>query len=375
MVVRYRVSGWLISLMGHAAIVGAAILMMTDLRLANQPEPFRWQVSVTQPPAPQSAEVPSPPEPNPAPAQKITDPPKPVRKPPTPTDRRVEQMQHVTQAVQAVTPVTHQEVRKVEPVVHQERARAEAMQSEASIMREMESVNRSAETRLVSASAVSAPVTESVVTQSQQAVADASSVVTHEVVERADSPVTEQTAISETAVTTLPAQVHESGPVPLETAEVQQRPLTESSLSRPAIESVPVETATVQTPAIESSVAQQTPRTPIQHASIQNPAVQSMPAAKADYSWLLEALWSRVEQLKRYPYLARTNRWEGLVVLRAVINQDGQLLDLKVAESSGHAVLDQDAMDVMRRSCPLHLKHPLGKPQVELRVPISYKLR
>jgi protein TonB len=274
-----------------------------------------------------------------------------------------------------VTPVTHQEVRKVEPVVHQERARAEATQSEASIMREMESVNRSAETRLVTASAVSAPVTESVVTQSQQAVADASPVVTHEVVERADFPVTEQTAISETAVTTLPAQVHESGPAPVETAAVQQKPLTESSLSQPAIESVPVETAAVQTPAIESSVAQQTPRTPIQHASIQNPAVQSMPATKADYSWLLEALWSRVEQLKRYPYLARTNRWEGLVVLRAVINQDGQLLDLKVAESSGHAVLDQDAMDVMRRSCPLHLKHPLGKPQVELRVPISYKLR
>lgn len=53
-------------------------------------------------------------------------------------------------------------------------------------------------------------------------------------------------------------------------------------------------------PATESPV---TRPARIQHASIQNAAVESMPAAKADYSWLLETLWSRVEQLKRYPHI------------------------------------------------------------------------
>lgn len=99
-----------------------------------------------------------------------------------------------------------------------------------------------------------------------------------------------------------------------------------------------------------------------------------MPETKADYGWLAEALWHRVEQLKRYPHIARMNRWEGKVILRAVIKEDGQLIDLEVAETSGYAVLDHDALEVMRQASPLKLKHPLGKPQVVVQVPISYKL-
>jgi periplasmic protein TonB len=375
MVFRYRVSGWLLSLVTHAIIAGAAALLMSDLRLAKQPEPFRWQVAVTQPSVPQNAEVPPPPRPSPTPTPKVAQPPKPVQKPPTPTQQRLEQIRPVNQTIQAVTPVTRQEIRKVEQVVQSERPPSEVVQSQPTFTREVESPNQTAETRLLATN--SAPtVTESVVTQSRQVVAEESSVVAHEVMDRADSHVTEETAISEKTVTSMPAQVNESAQVPIESAAVHTRPVAESSVSRAAVESAPVEIPMVQTmPVIEPSAIQPTPTAPMQQASIQNVPAQSMPATKADYSWLLDALWNRVEQLKRYPHIARTNRWEGLVVLKAVISQDGQLLDLKVAESSGHSVLDQDAMDVMRRSCPLQLKHPLGKPQVELRIPISYKLR
>lgn len=103
--------------------------------------------------------------------------------------------------------------------------------------------------------------------------------------------------------------------------------------------------------------------------------VRSAPTTKADYSWLAEALWNRVEQLKRYPHIARMNRWQGKVVLRAVIREDGQLMDLEIAESSGHSVLDRDAMEVMKQASPLKLKHPLGQPQVVVQVPINYKLQ
>ena len=96
---------------------------------------------------------------------------------------------------------------------------------------------------------------------------------------------------------------------------------------------------------------------------------------QADYGWLAEAIWTRVEQLKRYPHVARMNRWEGKVTLRAVIRDDGYLLELDVAESSGHAVLDRDAMDILQRATPLTLKHPLGKPQVAVQVPVSYRLQ
>ena len=112
----------------------------------------------------------------------------------------------------------------------------------------------------------------------------------------------------------------------------------------------------------------------IQEAAIREHPGRPSPAAKPDYGWLAQALWSRIEQLKRYPQIARMNRWEGKVVLRAVIREDGQLMDLEVAESSGHQVLDLDALEIVRQASPLKLLHDLGQPQVVVQVPISYRL-
>jgi protein TonB len=102
--------------------------------------------------------------------------------------------------------------------------------------------------------------------------------------------------------------------------------------------------------------------------------VQAAPAGSSDYGWIADALWKRIEQLKRYPHLARINRLEGKVVLRAVIKADGQLVDLEVAKSSGHSVLDHDALEVLRRASPLDMTRPLGKPQMVVQIPISYQL-
>ncbi len=109
-------------------------------------------------------------------------------------------------------------------------------------------------------------------------------------------------------------------------------------------------------------------------AAVEELLVRSAPATKPDFGWLADALWNRVEQLKRYPHIARMNRWEGKVVLRGVVKADGQVVDLEIAESSGYSVLDRDALEIMKQASPLKLKHPLGQPQVVVQVPISYKL-
>lgn len=374
-ILRDRMSGWLVSLATHTAVAGMAIILMSDLHLAEQPEPFRWQVSVTQPPIPQSAQVPSPPTPIRAPTPKVTKVPTPVQKIPTPTNTRTEQVRHVTQAVQSVTPLTRQEIRHVEPMVHSKQSSVQPTEPQPTVVRESEPLNATAETRYVATREAATPAKESVATRSERPVVESSSVIAQEVVERADSTATEQVAVSEKAVTRV-TEMSDTSSSPVEMAALQTKPLAESTLSQPTVESALVETSPLhRMPVIESSAVQPLPTAPIQQASIQNAPVHSMPTAKPDYGWLLDTLWKRVEKLKRYPHIARTNRWEGLVVLQAVIDNHGQLLDLKVAESSGYAVLDQDAMDVMRKSCPLHLEHSLGKPQVELRVPISYKLR
>lgn len=108
--------------------------------------------------------------------------------------------------------------------------------------------------------------------------------------------------------------------------------------------------------------------------SASGPSPASPAQAKRDYGWLTETLWSRIEQLKRYPSLARLNRWEGKVVVRAVIKETGDMADLRIAQSSGYDILDQDALETLKQTAPLKLKQPLGQPQIVVHIPISYKL-
>ncbi|HEX2055090.1 MAG TPA: TonB family protein [Nitrospiraceae bacterium] len=94
----------------------------------------------------------------------------------------------------------------------------------------------------------------------------------------------------------------------------------------------------------------------------------------ADYGWLAEDIFAKVETFKRYPYLAKTNRWQGNVVLQAMISEDGRVSDIKVVESSGHTMLDRDAANLLAQISPITLKHPLGQSHIVVQIPIGYRL-
>lgn len=111
----------------------------------------------------------------------------------------------------------------------------------------------------------------------------------------------------------------------------------------------------------------------VEHRAVQQRLVQYR-HTQMDYGWLRNALWGRIEELKRYPTQARSNHWEGRVVVQAVIRDDGTVADLMIAESSGQPILDQEALAVMKKASPLILKHPLGKPSITMLIPISYRL-
>ncbi len=278
--------GWMLSVLLHGAVVGAAITLVSDLHLAPQPEPFRWDVSVVEAPAPEHVGTPRP-----SPAE------------PIPTVAQQVEPQLVTKSVQQVTRrEVRQEVREISPVVP-------------------------------------IPV------QATQAV---------------DRPVQAVETIRQLVPleTTELAPTSEAPPVVRE-AEAPATP----AVSAEAVPDTPPEPTVVSSPVVEET-----------RTAVREFPARPMTATKVDYGWLAKALWSRVEQLKRYPHLARMNRWEGRVVLRVVIQEDGHLLDLAVSESSGHSVLDQDALEVLKLASPLTLKHPLGKPQVVVQVPISYRL-
>jgi protein TonB len=237
----------------------------------------------------------------------------------------------VTKAVRTVSPVTT--VNQTASVVTQAVQRSETAQAVASTaMREIVVQEE--------------PV---VSTQTQVLQQAAGPVMTTPVVTRQDSePVVQHAPVETSSPVSQPQHI-----VSRQAEPVVERPVTEST-------GEPV--AQPRHGAVEPTVAYAAP-------------TKQAPAAKADYGWLMKALLGRVNELKRYPHLARINRWEGKVVLRAVIKDDGQVLMIDVQESSGREILDRDAIETLRKASPLTLEHPLGKPQVVIQMPISYSLR
>jgi protein TonB len=247
------VLSWAFSIVFHGLTLASAIILMTDLRLAPQPEPFKWDVSVFES-APTSTKHPATPQPV--------------------VESQPVESQPVVQTVQEVI---QREVRTVTPVVQ----------------------------------AVGQPI-------------------------RSEPQVIARTA------------------QPIETPSP----------------------AAMEQPATAAQVTSAQPAQPTnQPAGVQTVPVRSSPAPQRDYGWLAETLRDRIEELKRYPPMARMNNWQGKVVLKFVVKEDGTVENLEVVQSSGHAVLDEAAMETIRRASPLPLKHELGKPRVTFQFPISYTLR
>jgi TonB family protein len=102
-----------------------------------------------------------------------------------------------------------------------------------------------------------------------------------------------------------------------------------------------------------------------------------MPIARPvarDYEWLQSTLFKRLEQLKRQsrPLLDVSGRKK--VLLRLVILEGGDLGELKIERSSGEDRLDQEALRLVQLAFPIPLDYALGRPQVIVRIPISYSL-
>lgn len=116
------------------------------------------------------------------------------------------------------------------------------------------------------------------------------------------------------------------------------------------------------------------PSAPQQTLVMNHPPIARTIPSRPDYGWLKDLLKRRIMSLQAYPRLARMQGWEGVVVLKARIKSDGSLLDAVVAESSGYASLDEDALTLMRHACPLRLPHDLGQSHIEVLVPVHYRL-
>ncbi len=116
------------------------------------------------------------------------------------------------------------------------------------------------------------------------------------------------------------------------------------------------------------------PAAPAQVTSLVPANSMNQATRKPDYSWLAGPLLQRIEALKQYPATARLHRLEGRVVVRIVIQGDGQITLATIAKSSGHEALDQAALETIRQASPLTLSQPLEKSSVTMQIPLGYYL-
>ena len=75
---------------------------------------------------------------------------------------------------------------------------------------------------------------------------------------------------------------------------------------------------------------------------------------RPDFAFYLAAWRREVERVGRlnYPDAARKRKLTGSLRLLVVINADGALADVRLLESSGHAVLDDAALRIVRLAAP-----------------------
>lgn len=97
------------------------------------------------------------------------------------------------------------------------------------------------------------------------------------------------------------------------------------------------------------------------------------PTARVRYEELLFAWMNRH---KEYPMLAQRRGLEGRGSLRVRIGRDGRVLERVLVSSTGQPVLDQAALDMVRRANPFPaVPEGYAGPSFEFVAPIEYRLR
>ncbi len=121
---------------------------------------------------------------------------------------------------------------------------------------------------------------------------------------------------------------------------------------------------------------------PTAQPSVTMPAVAALPTPGAEVvpativrRWE-STLVAHIERFKRYPAEAQMRHQEGTPMLRFTMTRDGRVLSFGLANSSGHELLDQEAMSLMERAQPLPPLPPeVPQATIQLVVPLRFQLR
>lgn len=103
------------------------------------------------------------------------------------------------------------------------------------------------------------------------------------------------------------------------------------------------------------------------------PVAPATSSALPSFSALVAA---QLERNKRYPTMAQRRGEEGSALLRFSIDRSGNVVRAQIERSSGHTLLDDEVMALLRRAAPLPAPpSEIAGDTVTLIVPVSFSLR
>ncbi len=366
-------TGWLVSCLLHGSLAVASILFVQRMELARQAEPFTWNVTMVEPSpmaassTPEAAVLPTRPKTAPAPALQRTSPLPPTAYPasePEPPQQKVEtpappfqppvapvlEKPEPTPLLAAAPPQPSAEIPTRHPQSEQTEPAHETVR-EPTLDPPMPSAKRQPVISQPDTPAASTPAAATLLHRAESAPAT-QSMETPSALPPDDPP---------SIAPAVPSPKFEAPLKPATTGPAEPMPPVFTNLAPAA------HTATPATPQRASAAEPQ--------LAAVAPAAQ-LKRAKPDYGWLSDLMARWIEDLdKRYPAMLRTEGVQGKVTLTALLHEDGVLREVRVAKSSGNAMLDQVALEDVKKGAPLALSRPLERPQIPVKFSIIYDLK
>jgi protein TonB len=146
-------------------------------------------------------------------------------------------------------------------------------------------------------------------------------------------------------------------------AQPKQPPKVEDKPVEPVVQPPPPQqkadvTLPTEQKQVEKPKPEYTPPAPETRAPPPTPKVAARftPAASNAYNALI---LGHLQRFKRYP--AAAHGAVGTVTVRFVLNRAGEVINSEVTKSSGHRVLDEEALSILRRASPFP-PFPSAKP-------------
>jgi protein TonB len=153
-------------------------------------------------------------------------------------------------------------------------------------------------------------------------------------------------------------------PIPAPEALPAEPPTPAPSVAPPSVEAAPAAPAQ---PSLPAPVARIDPQP--------SPPAQSAPDTGTLDTYRLEVMRT-ASKYKRYPRAAMDNNWEGRVVVRMMIGANGMIASISVARSTGHELLDKQALDMIQKAKSGVLIPPaLRGREFTLEIPVIYSLK